>query len=128
MSAPDTEAPENSFLNMLRINNAEYDSDSGFAEVLDHESMYRDWPADGKKVYFACFTSKSELEENEYSSEGIILLREDAVPGAYHRIGWLRVFHPLPFEVVFKSQEFSILKEEDYLRHLDGHTYVYKIV
>ena len=128
LSAPNIEDPHNSYLDELQIQNIAYKSDVGFAEALDHQGLYSEWPANGKDVYFACLMSTSELDGDEYTSEGIILERKQDLVGPFHRIGWLRVFHSSPFRSTFGWDESDMLKEDEFLRYDRGHIYVYRIV
>lgn len=128
LSAANVEDPNNTYIGELRLQNEIYLSEVGFTEVLDHEVMYSDWPPAGKDVCFSCLMSTTEMDGEEYTSEGIILEREKGMAGVYHRIGWMRVFHPLPFNTMFGQERLKGLDQHNFLEHKERHTYRYKIV
>ena len=128
LSTVNIENPNNTYLEKLQLQNEIYLAEVGFSEILDHGIMYGDWPSAGKDVYFACLVSTNEMDGEEYTSEGIILEKDKGGTGSFHRLGWIRVFHPLPFKTMFVQEGLIILDQDEFLEHREGHTYRYKII
>jgi hypothetical protein len=130
LADPDTSSPGITFLGNLSLGNTCLSSDSGFAEVLDHEPLYYEWPVEGKQVYFACFMTTSEPEiGDEFESAGLILEPTWSSPGEYRRIGWLRIFHESPASSLFADAALvDSLVADEYLRSEEGNIYSYRII
>jgi hypothetical protein len=84
---------------MLCLDHGDPIDEDDFAEVLDDEELYNNWPAAGRRLHYACLkaTSQPGVIALGYESEGLILDQASDKNEGYRRIGWLRVFHKTPW-------------------------------
>lgn len=94
----DTSSSGESILHELSLDAKSFTNDEGFAESLDDDDLYKNWPVEGKQLFYGCLkaTKEPDRHSGEYVSEGLILEQAKVTGGkkdGYRRVGWLRIFH-----------------------------------